>query len=170
MTITVPNIFANRTSAQLSELDENFVYITTQLVSPTDDSTSNSSYFPIMSDTSSTIISSTKLYYNPSSGTLNATIFNSLSDINLKTDINYIANSTSILNNIDGVEFKWKDNDNKSYGVIAQQLENILPELVYEEKGIKSVNYSGLIAFLINAVKELDARIKELENKDECSN
>lgn len=109
-----------------------------------------------------TFVSNTKLYYNPGTGTLNATNFNSLSDQDFKKNIIHIDNSIEVLQQIDGVEFQWVDSDKKSYGVIAQELEKILPELV-EGTTKKSVNYSGLIAFLINAVKTLDNRVTELE-------
>ncbi len=58
-----------------------------------------------------------------------------------------------------------KKNDEKSVGVIAQEVETILPELVKGEEGDKSVNYSGLVGVLIEAVKELSARVEELENR-----
>jgi hypothetical protein len=110
-------------------------------------------------------ISSTKLYFNPSTGTLNATIFNSLSDETQKKNVVQIQNATEIISKINGVEFDWIDNDKKSSGVIAQQLETIIPYLIYEsELGLKSVNYSGLIAYLIESNKELNERIKKLEN------
>lgn len=110
-----------------------------------------------------TYISDTKLYYNPSTGTLNATNFNSLSDQEFKKDVIYIEDATATLKNVDGVGFTWVETGKKSYGVIAQELEKILPELV-DGTEQKSVNYSGLIAFLINAVKELDKRVSEIEN------
>ena len=88
---------------------------------------------------------------------------NSTSDINLKKDIEVVTSATEMLNQLRGVKFTWKENDEKSLGVIAQELETILPELVKGEEGDKSVNYSGLIAVLIEAVKELSARVEELE-------
>jgi hypothetical protein len=111
---------------------------------------------------SSVNVSDTKLTFNPSTGTLSATNLNSLSDRNLKTEIKSIEKATEVVNMLDGVSFTWKDNGLKSFGVIAQELETVLPELV-EGKEVKTVNYSGIIAFLINAVNELDARVKELE-------
>jgi hypothetical protein len=110
-----------------------------------------------------TFVSNTKLYYNPGTGTLNATNFNSLSDSKFKKDVIYIENAVNTIRNVDGVGFTWVDSGQKSYGVIAQELEKILPELI-DGTEQKSVNYSGLIAFLINAVKELDNRLSELEN------
>ena len=90
---------------------------------------------------------------------------NSTSDINLKKDIEVVGSSTEMLNQLRGVKFTWKENEEKSVGVIAQEVEAILPELVRGEEGDKSVNYSGLVGILIEAVKELSARVEELENK-----
>jgi hypothetical protein len=111
-------------------------------------------------------VSSTKLFFNPSTGTLNATNFNSLSDINAKTNIAVITSATNTINKLNGVEFNWKDNGNKSAGVIAQELEQILPHLVdTAENGTKSVSYAGLTAYLIGAIKELSKKIDKLENR-----
>ena len=136
----------------------------------TNDTTNSTTLFPLLSTANSGTLSTantsnTKLFYVPSTGTLNATIFNSLSDVEYKENIITITNAVDTINQIDGVSFDWKDNGLKSYGVIAQEIEKILPELVSTAEGTKSVNYSGIIAFLINSVKELDARVKQLENK-----
>jgi hypothetical protein len=110
-------------------------------------------------------VSDSKLYFNPSSGTLNSTIFNSLSDISRKTNIHTITNAVNTVNSIEGSEFTWVDNGKKSAGVVAQQLEKVLPWLIDTgENGLKSVNYNGIIGYLINAVKELDARVRQLED------
>ena len=104
---------------------------------------------------------STSLTYNPFSGTLSAAIFNSTSDIRQKKNIEVVDNALNVINSIEGVKFDWVSTGESSYGVIAQEIERILPELVKESDGIKSVNYSGIIAFLIQAVKELDAKIEK---------
>ena len=90
---------------------------------------------------------------------------NSTSDINLKKDIEVVTSATEMLNQLRGVKFTWKQNDERSVGVIAQEVEVILPELVKGEEGDKSVNYSGLVGVLIEAVKELSARVDELEKR-----
>ena len=111
-------------------------------------------------------VSNTKLYFNPSTGTLSATSFNNLSDASEKINISVIADATGTVRQLEGVEFDWKNNGKKSAGVIAQELEKILPHLVTEnQNGLKSVNYSGIIGYLIQTVKELDNRIKVLETK-----
>lgn len=140
-------------------------------ITVSDDISTNASYYPaLMTATSgsrsSAKVSSTSLYFNPSTGTLNATVFNSLSDATQKTNTVKIENATSTLNKIDGFEFDWVDNGKHSAGVIAQKLEEILPFLVdTNENGVKSVNYAGLIAYLIESNKELSKRIEVLENK-----
>ena len=135
-----------------------------------DDTTTNDTRYLVWEDvtsgTSTTLgVSSSKLTFNPSTGTLSSTVFNSLSDANVKTNINRIENASSVINSLEGVEFDWKDNGKKSAGVIAQELEKILPWLVEETNGVKSVNYSGLIGYLIESNKELLKRIEALESK-----
>lgn len=89
---------------------------------------------------------------------------NSTSDLHLKTNVNTIENSLDIVNSLRGVSFDWKMNHKKSYGVIAQELEQILPDLVTTQQN-KSVNYNGLVGVLIEAVKELSAEVEELKKK-----
>ena len=96
-------------------------------------------------------------------GTISAVDFNSTSDARLKTNVTEIS-GLELLQDIRPVQFNWKDTDKKSYGVIAQEIEEILPELVYtDENGVKGVSYIPLIALLIGAVKTLDQRVKQLE-------
>ncbi len=116
----------------------------------------------VTSGTATTVgVSSTKLTFNPSTGTLNSTGFNSLSDITLKTNVTEIANALEVVSLLKGVEFNWLDNNIKSSGVIAQQIEPVLPHLVAYNKdtATKSVNYDGLIAYLIEAIKELNKKL-----------
>ena len=139
-----------------------------QVTLSTNNSDTATYYIPMSTATSgawtSGVMSDAKMYFVPNTGTLNATIFNTLSDENAKVNIEQITNALDIIKQIDGVGFNWKDNGNKSYGVIAQVVEQILPALVdTNDKGIKSVNYQGLIAFLIEAVKELSNRVEALE-------
>jgi hypothetical protein len=114
-------------------------------------------------------VSSSKLYYNPSTGELSATNFDSLSDVNKKTDIETIQNAIETVGELRGVTFKWKDNGHKSMGLIAQEVEAVVPEVVVtNELGDKSVTYGSLIGLLVEAVKDLNdqvAEIKDIINK-----
>lgn len=97
--------------------------------------------------------------------TITCTDLNSTSDLRLKENITSL-NGLGKLQSINPVAFNWKASGKHSYGVIAQEIEKILPELVHErEDGFKGVSYIPLIAMLIDAVKALDARVKDLENK-----
>lgn len=97
-------------------------------------------------------------------GAITATDFNSTSDKNLKENIQTVENALETVNSLRGVSFDWKETGKSSYGVIAQELEVILPQLVNDGE-IKSVNYNGLIGVLIEAVKELSAEVQELKAK-----
>jgi len=144
-------------------------------VSITDDTSTSATYYPVFSTTSSgsqTLkVSSTKLQFNPSTGTMYSTIFQSLSDASLKTNITAIDNPFSILE-LSGVKYDWVDGSGTQYGFIAQEVEKIIPELVGFNGEYKSVNYNGVIPFLVETVKkqqsvieDLISRIEKLENK-----
>ena len=95
-------------------------------------------------------------------GVITATDFNSTSDINLKENIHTIENALETINSLRGVSFDWKETGSGSYGVIAQELQEVLPKLVSVGE-IKTVNYNGIIGVLIEAVKELKKEVEELK-------
>jgi hypothetical protein len=97
-------------------------------------------------------------------GVLTATDFNSTSDISLKENIKTIENPLSKVMQLNGVSFDWKETQQPSMGIIAQELEEVFPELV-RSGDIKSVNYNGLIGVLIEAVKEQQKQIEELKKQ-----
>jgi hypothetical protein len=98
-------------------------------------------------------------------GNVDATTFNSSSDINLKTDIKRIDNSIDIINKISGVKFTWKESNLKSLGLIAQEVENVIPELVSEGENGKTINYNGFIGILVECIKEQQLQINELKSR-----
>ena len=96
-------------------------------------------------------------------GNVIATDFNSLSDINYKKNINVINNALSKVMELNGVSFEWKENGIPSYGVIAQELQKVFPELV-QGNNPKTVNYNGIIGILIEAIKELNREIEKINS------
>ena len=94
---------------------------------------------------------------------ISARTFDTTSDANLKTDVLKVNNALDVLEKINGVSFKWKNNGENSMGVIAQDIEKVLPELINNSGDYKSVNYNGLIAVLIESIKELKEEIEELK-------
>jgi hypothetical protein len=105
--------------------------------------------------------------YNPSTNVLEAGTFNTTSDISLKENICTFENAMDVVAGLRGVRFTWKKNGIKTVGLIAQEVEKVLPELVGEnvDTGIKSVSYANMVAVLIEAVKELKAEIEELKKR-----
>jgi hypothetical protein len=99
-----------------------------------------------------------------STGIITATDFNSASDIKLKENIQKIDNPIDKIVKIDGVRFDWKSDNKPSMGVIAQNIEKVLPELVSGEDS-KTVNYNGIIGLLIECVKTQQEQIDELNRR-----
>ena len=95
------------------------------------------------------------------------------SDERLKTNVNTINDALSICGKLRGVSFDWKEDGKHSIGVIAQEVEEIIPEVVVtnydkdpttgEETDIKSVDYGKIVGVLINAINELKAEVDELK-------
>ena len=99
-------------------------------------------------------------------GTLSATIFTSLSDETQKKNIKTIDNSIEIVKQLRGVKYDWISNNKASIGVIAQEVEKVIPEVIeLTGDGLKSVSYGNLVGLLIEAIKEQQIRIEKLENK-----
>ena len=92
------------------------------------------------------------------------------SDIKLKENIKNIEEPISLIEKINGVKFQWnsrsKREGQKDVGVIAQEIEEILPEAVEvnEDKNL-TVAYHKIIPLLIECIKDQEARIKKLEDK-----
>ncbi len=98
-----------------------------------------------------------------------ANAWNTFSDERLKTKITKIENAILILDSLNGYYYFWKNDADKSrqIGVIAQEVEKVLPEIVKQDtKGNKSVDYAKLTAVLIEAVKEQQTEIKYLTNQN----
>ena len=140
------------------------------VASVTDDTTTNGNrYILFANQTSSTLstsyVSSTKMYFNPSTGKLNATSFNSLSDFNKKENIQTLQDATSKVLKMRGVSFTWKGTNDKSIGLIAQEVEKILPEVVSTcEDGVKSISYDSIVGLLVEAFKEQQKTIDSLKD------
>ena len=91
-----------------------------------------------------------------------------VSDERQKDNIKTIDGALDKVNRIKGVTFDWKKTGEASAGVIAQDIEKILPSIVKtkelrEQGDYKTVEYDGLVGLLIEAVKELSSKVEELE-------
>ena len=98
------------------------------------------------------------------SGSVDAVDFNSTSDARLKTEINSIEGSLNKVSQMRGVTFRI--HDKPSAGVIAQELEKVIPAAVKTgDDDYKSVNYNVIIGYLIEAVKELQEEVNTLKGQ-----
>ena len=97
-------------------------------------------------------------------GDITAANFNSTSDESLKTNVETIENALTKVINLRGVDFNWVENSQPGTGVIAQEIEQVLPHVVTEnDDGIKHVQYGNIVGTLIEAIKEQQLQIEELK-------
>ena len=140
-------------------------------VTMADDTTTNATYYPTFSTATSGTVSSlksssSKLTFNPSTGTLSATVINSLSDSRYKTNIRSLGYGLSTVLALTGYKYELIDSNQTSLGLIAQDVEKVVPEVVITDvDGKMGINYSAMIAVLVEAVKELTAKVATLEGK-----
>lgn len=95
----------------------------------------------------------------------------STSDEKLKENITPIENALDKVSQVQGIEFDWipkeevHGNKGHDVGVIAQEIEKVLPEVVTtRDNGYKAVKYEKIIPLLVEAIKELQAEVQELKN------
>jgi hypothetical protein len=89
--------------------------------------------------------------------------YNLESDERVKENIQPLMNSLDIINAINGVSYIKKRNRKEEIGLIAQNVQEHLPVMVQENNGLLGINYQGMIAVLVEAVKELSAEVDELK-------
>jgi len=87
------------------------------------------------------------------------------SDENLKTDIETISNALEKVSKMRGVMYTRIDTETRGSGVIAQEMQEVLPEVVLNTNEYLSVAYGNIVGVLIEAIKELKAEIDQLKGK-----
>jgi len=110
-----------------------------------------------------------KIYLNGTNGTIVAegdiTAFGTVSDINTKENIKSIENALDKISKLGGYTFNYKGKNERMTGVIAQELLEVLPEVVYTTKNPETeeetyaVRYGNIVGLLIEAIKELQEKI-----------
>jgi hypothetical protein len=96
-----------------------------------------------------------------------ATAFNTSSDYRLKEDFKEFSGLEMVCN-IPVYDYKWKENESRAYGVIAHELQEVLPNAVTSKKDgekMQAVDYSKIVPLLIKSIQELKAEIELLKNK-----
>lgn len=104
-------------------------------------------------------------------GRIRSNAINETSDMRLKTDITQLTNALEKIQQLRGVSYKWRTEEfpdmkldqGLQHGLIAQELEKVIPELVHtDSEGWKSIEYSHMVPLLIEAIKEQQTEIKRL--------
>lgn len=108
------------------------------------------------------------------SATSNITAYASISDINAKENVAVIVGALDKVRTLDGITYNYIGDPEPMTGVIAQQVRKVLPEAVYDltqsqqdffpSRGKMAVRHGNMVGLLIEAIKELEARVKELED------
>jgi hypothetical protein len=99
--------------------------------------------------------------------TTTSTAYNTSSDYRLKQDLKDF-NGLSLVNQINVYDYQWKSDNTRSYGVMAHELQSVLPYAVTGVKDgekMQGVDYSKIVPILIKSIKELKAEIETLKNK-----
>lgn len=143
----------------------------TKSVSITDDTLTNATrYLLFTSSTSGTAtainVSSTKMTFNPNSGTFTVTSIVESSSIALKENINPIQDALSNVMQLVGVTYDRKDGSRKDEaGLIAEDVAKVLPNLVTrdEDGNVEGIQYTKLTAYLIESIKTLKSEIDRLK-------
>jgi len=104
-----------------------------------------------------------KKFETTSSGVTVTGTVTETSDIALKSDIQPLTNTLEKIQQITGYKYNLISSISPSMGVIAQDVEKVFPELVHGSEGKKTLQYSGLIGVLVEAVKDLSAKVAALE-------
>lgn len=143
-----------------------------------DDTSTNASRYVLFTNQtsgtlSSTYVSTTKLQYNPSNGTVTATDFSATSDAKFKTILGAISDPLNKVLSLRGVRYNWNalaaangiNDEREQVGVIAQEVEKILPQAVEQTNSHLSVKYDKLVPLLIEAVKQLSETVDQLKQQ-----
>ena len=87
------------------------------------------------------------------------------SDARLKENVEPLQDCLAKINKMQGVSYTFKPSGKKQVGLIAQEVLDIIPEVVELENDYYSVSYPNLVAVLIEAIKELNSRVEDLERR-----
>ena len=130
------------------------------------------SYTPFSARVGTTANAGQMYFLNPNgivgSITTNGSVtsYNITSDYRLKQDLQDF-NSLNLLSKIKIYDYQWKSDNSRMHGVMAHELQEIIPYAVNGEKdgeNMQQVDYSKLVPVLVKSIQELEARIKQLEN------
>lgn len=104
------------------------------------------------------------LSFDSTTNTLNATSFNSLSDTRFKKDLAKIDDALSKVKELSGYTFTLLENNERSTGLLAQDVKRVLPEAIGGNEDKLTVSYGNMMGLIVEAIKELDDKLEEIRN------
>lgn len=155
----------NNWTATSSETDgSESKYATAAAVKKVNDKVGTGDFLPLSGGTLTGTLNSRNIN---ATGSITATgTISADSDLRLKENIAPIQNALDKVLGIRGVTFNFKEADVRSAGVIAQEVEEVLPEVVHNnQRGFKTVAYGNMNALLIEAIKELKGEVDALKSE-----
>jgi hypothetical protein len=144
---------------------------TSKSVTVSDETISATAFYPLFTTTTSgaasaVSVSSTKMSFQPSTGTLTVTAITESSSITLKENVNPIENALESILKLTGVVYDRKDGSRKNEaGLIAEDVVQVLPNLVTrnDQGNPEGINYTKLSAYIIEAIKTLEQTIQGMK-------
>ena len=119
----------------------------------------------LFKDNTNTATTSANLQFNGTNLTCAGTV-TANSDERLKKNVETIVDALHKVNSLRGVEYDHIKTGDHCLGLIAQEVEQVIPQVVYEDaQGVKSVAYQNIVALLIEAVKDQQRQIDELKKQ-----
>lgn len=110
-------------------------------------------------------LGSNEVYFTSAGGIVADDDITAFSDIRLKENLEQIPNALLKVNQLTGYTYNKKGSRRRSAGIVAQEVEHVLPEVVHtdDNTGMKNVAYGNMVGLLIEAIKDLTQRVTELE-------
>jgi hypothetical protein len=100
-----------------------------------------------------------------SANVVNVNVLNTSSDIQLKSNLVIIDDAVEKVKALNGYTYDRIGSLHREAGVVAQEVQSVLPEVVSQENGYLTVAYGNMIALLIEAIKDQQVQIDELKSK-----
>ena len=100
-------------------------------------------------------------------GSATSVLFNTSSDYRLKEDLQDF-NALDLVDNITAYDYKWKDTEQRDYGFVAHELQEVMPNVVTGEKDgemMQGVDYAKLTPVLLKAIQEQQEIINDLKSR-----
>ncbi len=114
---------------------------------------------------------SSGIFGNDLNITADGTLTTSTSDIRMKDNISVLSDALEKIMKLRGVTFTWKNDPakNRQIGMIAQEVEQIVPEIVFTNPvdGLKGINYSQAVSILVEAIKEQQQQIESTKQENQ---